>query len=85
MKGIMSVITIAVVLSGCLTLSGVYELDAVDQRGTVLSENTRITAEGSGIYTARNALCGAYPGSTIFIKSLDTGENLDGESPYRCK
>jgi len=85
MKGIMLSIVFAVLLSGCLTLSGVYELDAVDQSGTVLSENIRITAEGSRIYTARNALCSAYPGATIFIKSLDTGENLDGESPYRCK
>ncbi|WP_275100407.1 hypothetical protein [Sedimenticola hydrogenitrophicus] len=85
MKGSVSVIVSAVILSGCLTLSGVYELTAVDQQGAPVSGNTRIIAEGSGIYTARNALCSAHPGATVVIKSGSTGENLDSESPYRCK
>jgi hypothetical protein len=72
-------------LSGCVTLSGTYVVSATDAEGRDLSSNVRMTADGSRIYTARNALCSAYPGAVVHIKDLQTGEELRSESPYTCK
>jgi len=72
-------------LSGCVTLSGTYVVSATDAEGRDLSSNLRMTADGSRIYTARNALCAAYPGAVVHIKDLQTGEELRSESPYTCK
>jgi hypothetical protein len=42
-------------------------------------------AQGSGIYTARNAFCEAFPGATVKIIDTSTGEEYKEESPYQCK
>lgn len=55
-------------LSGCVTLSGTYVVSATDEEGHDLSSNLRMTADGSRIYTARNALCAAHPGAVVHIK-----------------
>jgi len=72
-------------LAGCLTMSGTYKLQAVDAHGKELSNNMDITAEGRLIYPFRNALCSAYPGAVIRITAVDSGKELAGESPYKCK
>lgn len=72
-------------LSGCVTLSGTYVVSATDAEGRDLSSNLRMTADGSGIYTARNAICSAHPGAVVHIRNLQTGEELRSESPHTCR
>ncbi len=72
-------------LTGCVTLSGTYVVSATTPENRDLAPNLRVTADGNGIYAARNALCSAHPGATILIKDLQTGEELKSESPYTCK
>lgn len=72
-------------LSGCLTLSGDYQLVAYDANGKNLYKNMAFTAQGSGIYTIRNALCKDNPNGIIIIKDQKTGKELEGESPYHCR
>ena len=67
-----------------MTLSGNYEVSAVDQQGNPMGGGRRIIAAGGSIYTVRNALCINNPGSIVHIKSVETGNNLDSESPYQC-
>ncbi|MCW2293409.1 hypothetical protein M2262_003459 [Pseudomonas sp. BIGb0408] len=74
----------AALLSGCMTLSGVYELSLQDKDGKPLRQNMTMVAEGSGIYTMRNAMCSAHPGATVIIKDVESGAELKSESPYRC-
>nr|WP_218878571.1 hypothetical protein [Pseudomonas flavescens] len=67
-----------------MTLSGVYELSLQDKDGKPLRQNMTMVAEGSGIYTMRNAMCSAHPGATVIIKDVESGAELKSESPYRC-
>lgn len=83
----MGVVVVALVifnLSGCVTLSGTYVVSATDAEGRDLSSNLRFTADGSRIYTVRNALCSAHPGAVVHIKDVQTGQELRSESPYTC-
>nr|WP_314492060.1 hypothetical protein [uncultured Pseudomonas sp.] len=73
-----------VVLSGCVTLSGVYTVTAQDASGKPIPKLGKIVAEGRHIYTARNAMCSIAPDATVIIRNADTGEELKGESPHRC-
>jgi hypothetical protein len=77
-------VALCLVTLGCLTLSGTYKVVAVDADGKPFPDQLNIIAEGSGIYTVRNALCRNYPGATIVITDADTGEELKRESPYKC-
>src|SRR5690554_668673 len=70
--------------TACMTLSGNYKVEAQDDQGTPLS-NINMVAEGSGIYTVRNALCSAHPGAIIRITDINTGQELKSESPYQCR
>lgn len=72
-------------VSGCVTLSGNYTLSAYDAEGNLLNKNVVSMASGSGIYTVRNALCLAYPKSTVVIIDQKTGKPLESESPYQCR
>jgi hypothetical protein len=83
MKNIISVMAV-ILLAGCVTLSGDYQAFAFDAEGNQLNENVILTASGSGIYTLRNAVCHTYPEATLRIIDLDTGKELEGESPYHC-
>lgn len=74
----------AFIMAGCVTLSGNYRLHAVDQQGEPVAGNMNCTAQGSSVYSIRNAFCARYPKATVFITSSKTGRNLDGESPYHC-
>jgi len=82
---ISTTLLLAFALSGCLTLSGVYTVIAVDDNGKNLMPNVDMIAEGSGIYTIRNAFCSQFPGATIKITDRQTGAELTSESPYKCR
>ncbi|MGV3742596.1 MAG: hypothetical protein ACO1NO_09840 [Burkholderiaceae bacterium] len=76
---------LSLALTGCVTMSGTYELNAFDSSGKQLTSNMRLTAEGSRIYSVRNGLCMTYPKATIIMKDVKTGAELQGESPYQCR
>ncbi|MES2553722.1 MAG: hypothetical protein V4588_08630 [Pseudomonadota bacterium] len=71
-------------LTGCLTMSGAYSISAYDSEGKLLNEKMQMIAEGSGIYSVRNAICQTYPKATVLIKDIKTGAELKSESPYKC-
>jgi hypothetical protein len=70
-------------LAGCITLSGTYKVTATKADGTAIPID--MMAQGSGIYTSKNAICAAYPGATVVITDAVTGQELKGESPRKCK
>lgn len=78
------IILVTVLLVGCVTTSGTYEVTAHDASGKSLNEKINLIAEGSGIYTARNALCQNHPKAIVVIKDATTKQELKGESPYQC-
>ncbi|VVO72494.1 hypothetical protein PS850_01400 [Pseudomonas fluorescens] len=71
-------------LSGCVSMSGEYQVSGQDASGAPLKMGT-VTTQGRGIYTVRNALCQASPGATVIIRDNATGKELSGESPYQCR
>lgn len=71
-------------LAGCITMTGNYEVSAHDESGKTLS-NGKFLAHGSGIYTVRNSLCSVYPKAIVTIRDVETEQELEGESPYRCR
>lgn len=76
----------ALLLSACVTLSGNYEIKAFDANGKPALTQIRSVAQGSGIYTARNAMCRVLgKDATIRIYDTDSGQELSSESPYRCR
>ncbi|TAM08926.1 MAG: hypothetical protein EPN56_07695 [Rhodanobacter sp.] len=77
-----SLTSMAALLSGCVTLSGNYKVSLQDGAN---GGNTVILTQGSGIYTARNALCSTHPGATVVIRDATSGVELKGESPYHCR
>ncbi|WP_201313839.1 hypothetical protein [Dyella sp. EPa41] len=76
---------IAVLLGGCITQHGSYRLSVVDANGRDLAPGISMTAEGSHIYSVRNAMCSAHPGATVLIADIQTGQALTSESPYQCR
>lgn len=84
MKNLIASMSVGALLCGCMTLSGTYQLSLQDAKGQPLSQNINMTAQGSGIYTVRNAMCSAHPGATVIIRDLKSGEELKSESPYKC-
>lgn len=79
------ILALSSALSGCLVTSGTYSIVAVDDSGADLTKGITHFAYGSGIYSSRSALCSLFKGATIIIKNVDTGEELKGESPRRCR
>ncbi|YCH20285.1 hypothetical protein M1D96_14235 [Pseudomonas sp. D1-3] len=84
MKHLIALLGAVALLGGCMTLSGTYQLSLQDADGQPLARNMTMVAEGSGIYTVRNAMCSAHPGATVIIRDLKSGEELKSESPYKC-
>ena len=72
-------------LSGCVTLSGSYKVSLQTEADGSAVNGVEMQAEGSGIYTAINALCLAHPGATVVIRDITTGAELKGESPHKCR
>lgn len=70
-------------LGGCVTLSGDYNVTAVDVSGAPIP--MVITGHGSAIYSSRNMFCQNFPKATVTIRDLNTGEELKNESPYHCR
>jgi hypothetical protein len=83
-KLLASIFTSTVLLTACVTIKGNYEIKAVDAEGKQLN-NMVLSATGSGIYTARNALCHSYPKARVIIVDMQTRQELAGESPYQCR
>jgi len=77
-------IAITLAISGCVTTSGNYTITGYDANGKELMGNLKLTAQGRGIYSARNAFCQAHLNATVIIKDSKTGEELKSESPYQC-
>jgi 20S proteasome alpha/beta subunit len=75
----------AMSLTACVTLNGNYELKAIDAAGQSLNTGMVLTATGSGIYTARNALCQKFPKAKVIIINMQTNQELASESPYQCR
>ena len=76
---------LALTLSACVTTSGTYSISALDEQGHPIKSNISMIATGSGIYSARNAMCINHPKATVMIKDINTGKELTSESPYQCK
>jgi hypothetical protein len=70
-------------ISGCVTMSGNFTVTGTKPDGSPIP--TTISAQGSGIYSARNSFCLAYPGATVKIVDAKTGKEYASESPYKCK
>jgi len=75
---------VSLCLSSCVTVSGSYSVSAYDKDGMKLTDNMELIADGSGIYSIRNALCASHPGSIVKIIDLKTNQELKPESPYQC-
>jgi uncharacterized lipoprotein YajG len=84
MKSLTALLITSALLTGCMTLSGTYQLSLQDADGQPLPQNINMTAQGSGIYSARNAMCSVHPHATVIIRDLESGEELKSESPYKC-
>ncbi|SKC61256.1 hypothetical protein SAMN06296058_1571 [Pseudoxanthomonas indica] len=85
MRNGLAILAVTVLCTGCLTMHGSYRLRAVDDKGVELAPNITLMAEGSGIYSARGALCASYPGATVLVEDAKTGQPLKSESPFRCR
>ena len=72
-------------LGACALPKGHYQLKAIDSEGKELNNGLIMTAEGSRIYSVRNALCISYPKSRVVIFDVQTKQELAGESPYQCR
>ncbi|MCS4250104.1 MULTISPECIES: hypothetical protein [unclassified Pseudomonas] len=70
-------------LGGCVTMSGDYNVTAVDANGQPIK--MVMTSHGSAIYSSRNAFCSNFPKATVTIRDFHTGEELKSESPYHCR
>lgn len=77
------VATCATIFGGCVTISGNYAVTATDAQGSPI--NATFHVHGRHIYSARNAICASHPGATVTIKSIESGKELESESPYPCR
>jgi len=72
-------------LGGCLTLNDTYRVTATDVNGQELNGGLDIVAQGSGIYTARNAICATNRKAIVRITDLGTRQELKSENPYKYR
>ncbi|QAU23912.1 hypothetical protein EO087_07850 [Dyella sp. M7H15-1] len=82
MKNTISIVLTTFFLAGCVTLSGTYRVSAINKDGVPIS--MVMDVQGNHIYSARNAICSAYPGATVSMMDMTTGKELTSESPYKC-
>lgn len=68
---------------GCVTTTGNYIVTAVGADGKPI--NAAFHVQGRHIYTARNGICAAHPKAVVTIRARETGQELEGESPYACR
>ncbi|KAF1069670.1 MAG: hypothetical protein GAK45_01039 [Pseudomonas citronellolis] len=82
MKLVLPIVAV-VMLGGCASLGGNYQISAYDAAGNELTKHDFL-ASRTGIYTVRNTLCSSYPQATLVIRNAESKEELAGESPYHC-
>lgn len=70
-------------LAGCVTISGNYTVTAVDANGNPISAVFHV--RGRHIYTARNGICAVHPKAVVTIRYMETGKEVERESPYQCR
>lgn len=85
MKTIFGISLAGVLFAGCTAASGYSNIDAYNSSGERLTKNVSFTTAGSGLSSAINGTCLAFPKSTIIIRDTKTGEQLAGESPHQCR
>jgi hypothetical protein len=73
------------VTAGCSSLHGRYLVTLRDVNGDEAAQFIRIRAEGNAAYIARDAACSAYPKALVTIRDVETGRELEGESPFQCR
>ena len=78
-----AICAISALLTGCVTTSGNYVVTATDTQGNPIKAKFHV--QGRHIYSARNAICSTHPGATVSIHSAESGKDLQGESPYKCR
>ena len=78
-------LSIILLLNGCMTLNGDYRLVALDENGNDLAPKVQMLAHGTGIYRSKIVLCKAFPKATVRIYDTRTNEELKGESPRKCR
>jgi hypothetical protein len=81
----LALVAVCAIFAGCVTLSGTYNVVARDPATGADLPGPNFMAQGSGIYSVRNALCSRNPGALIVITDTQTGQELKSESPYKCK
>lgn len=79
------VLSTILTLSGCVTLSGNYKVSLQSEPGEGSTGSPQIFAQGSGIYSAINALCINHPGAIVVVRNASTGQELKSESPHKCR
>lgn len=82
-KRLALLLSFPVFLIGCVTTTGNYVVTAANAQGKPL--NTVFHVQGRHIYTARNGICAAHPGAVVTIRTRESGQELEGESPYTCR
>jgi|GEM_PF-506122 len=70
-------------LGGCVAFSdNGYNLKVYDPGGREINTGLNLIAQGTGVYTARNGACSAYPGATVLFTDVQSGKEL---KPYKCR
>lgn len=75
-------IAFAIFLAGCDTMPGTYMVSAVDSEGK--PAGGKFIIQDGSVHRIRNLLCKQNPNAVVTIKDQKTGEDVKGESPYKC-
>jgi hypothetical protein len=82
---VMVVLSICLLTTGCMTMSGNYRLTVTDAQGNdATGGRTYLAGGGAPLYSMRNGLCLANPGGMVRVVDAATGVEVKRESPYRC-
>jgi hypothetical protein len=82
LRNLLTSLCSALLLTACATPPGSYRVTAITQDGKPITGN--ITADVRGLSAARSSTCLENPGATVKIVDANTGQELAGESPYKC-
>jgi len=82
MRTLLTILCSAVFLTACATPPGSYKFTATTPDGKPVTGS--ITTDLRGLPDARTTICMEHPGATIKIVDANSGQELAGQSPYRC-
>jgi hypothetical protein len=82
---IIAVLMTVGLVSACITTKGTYSIKAYDASGREFSEDVKLFAFGSGIYSSISALCIVHPKAIVIVRDVETGKQLESESPHQCR